>query len=142
MRAVVQRVSSASVTVAGVRIADIGVGLVVLVGVTHGDDEAKAAALARKVHGLRILREERSVADDPDGAEILAVSQFTLYADTRKGRRPSWSLAAPGSVAEPLVNAVVRELRDLGVRVQTGRFGADMRVELANDGPVTVLLDL
>lgn len=140
MRAVVQRVTRASVTVGGERIAEIGTGLLVLVGVTHGDDESAAATLARKVHGLRILRDERSVADDPESA-VLVVSQFTLYGDARKGRRPSWAAAAPGDTAEPLVDAVVAELRRLGAQVQTGRFGADMLVELANDGPVTVLLE-
>ncbi len=140
MRAVVQRVVRASVTVAGRRVAEIGTGLVVLVGVTHADGPEQAAALARKVHGLRILRDERGVADLP-GAAVLVVSQFTLYGDTRKGRRPSWAAAAPGPVAEPLVDAVVDELRRLGARVETGRFGADMLLELANDGPVTVLLE-
>jgi D-tyrosyl-tRNA(Tyr) deacylase len=141
MRAVVQRVSRASVTVDGARIASIGTGLLVLVGVTHSDDEATAAALARKVHGLRILHGERSVADDPEAA-VLVVSQFTLYGDARKGRRPTWAAAAPGELAAPLVDAVVGELRRLGASVATGRFGADMAVELVNDGPVTVLLDL
>jgi D-tyrosyl-tRNA(Tyr) deacylase len=141
MRAVVQRVSRASVTVDGARIASIDAGLLVLVGVTHSDDEATAAALARKVHGLRILHGERSVADDPEAA-VLVVSQFTLYGDARKGRRPTWAAAAPGELAAPLVDAVVGELRRLGASVATGRFGADMAVELVNDGPVTVLLDL
>jgi len=141
MRAVVQRVSRASVTVDGARIASIDAGLLLLVGVTHSDDEATAAALARKVHGLRILHGERSVADDPEAA-VLVVSQFTLYGDARKGRRPTWAAAAPGELAAPLVDAVVGELRRLGASVATGRFGADMAVELVNDGPVTVLLDL
>jgi D-aminoacyl-tRNA deacylase len=137
----VQRVSRASVTVDGARIASIDSGLLVLVGVTHTDDAATAAALARKVHGLRILRGERSVADDP-AAAVLVVSQFTLYGDARKGRRPTWAAAASGEFAAPLVDAVVGELRRLGATVATGRFGADMAVELVNDGPVTVQLDL
>jgi D-tyrosyl-tRNA(Tyr) deacylase len=141
MRAVVQRVIHASVTVAGERIAEIGTGLLVLVGVTHTDDRATAATLARKIHGLRILRDERSLADEP-GSSVLVVSQFTLYGDARKGRRPTWAAAAPGEVAAPLVDAVVADLRHLGLSVHTGRFGADMVVELANDGPVTVLLEL
>ena len=141
MRAVVQRVSSASVEVDGRVVGAIGSGLLVLVGVTHGDTPAQADALARKVHGLRILRDERSVADEPE-AGILVVSQFTLYGDARKGRRPTWAAAAPGPVAEPLVERVVAALRDLGAPVETGIFGADMRVGLVNDGPVTVLLEL
>lgn len=142
VRAVVQRVTHASVTVDGVRrIAEIGTGLLVLVGVTHGDDQTTAAALARKLHGLRILRDERSIADVP-GSAVLIVSQFTLYGDARKGRRPTWAAAAPGALAAPVVAAVAAELRHLGVSVQTGRFGADMLVELANDGPVTLLLEL
>jgi D-tyrosyl-tRNA(Tyr) deacylase len=140
MRAVVQRVTSASVTVAGERIAAIDTGLLVLVGVTHGDLPETAVALARKIHGLRILRDERSVAD-VSGAGVLVVSQFTLYGDARKGRRPTWAAAAPGEVAEPLVDAVVAELGKLGTTAQTGRFGADMAVASVNDGPVTVLLE-
>ena len=140
MRAVVQRVSHASVTVDDAVVGEIGAGLLVLVGVTHTDDETTAGALARKVHRLRILAGERSVADDPD-AHVLVVSQFTLYGDTRKGRRPSWAAAAPGSAAEPLVDAVVTGLRQLGVRVATGRFGAHMALQSVNDGPVTVLLE-
>lgn len=135
-----QRVSQASVTVDGEVIAQIGAGLVVLVGVGREDDEATAAALARKIHGLRILRGEQSLADRRDNG-VLVVSQFTLYGDTRKGRRPSWTAAAPGAVAEPLVAAVVSALRDLGANVATGRFGADMSVALTNDGPVTLLLE-
>lgn len=140
MRAVVQRVTGAAVRVGGIPVAQIGPGLLVLVGVTHDDDRAAAVALARKVHGLRILRDERSIADDPDSA-VLVVSQFTLYGDARKGRRPTWAAAAPGAQAEPLVDAVVAALRELGATVRTGQFGADMRVELVNDGPVTVLLE-
>jgi D-tyrosyl-tRNA(Tyr) deacylase len=141
MRAVVQRVSSAAVSVAGRTVGEIGTGLLVLVGVTHSDTGADADALARKIHGLRILRDERSVADNPDAA-VLVVSQFTLYGDARKGRRPTWAAAAPGEIAEPLVGRVVHALRGLGVRVETGIFGADMRVALINDGPVTVLLEV
>lgn len=145
MRALVQRVTQARVRVEGADIAEIGVGLVVLVGVTHSDDVDTAVALARKVHGLRILRGERSVADlVAAGSEvaILVVSQFTLYGDARKGRRPTWAAAAPGPLAEPLVDAFATQLRELGVPVETGLFGADMTVELSNDGPVTLLLDL
>jgi len=141
VRAVVQRVSSASVEVEGQVVGAIGAGLLALVGVTHTDTARDADALARKIHGLRILREERSVADSPEAA-ILVVSQFTLYGDARKGRRPTWAAAAPGPVAEPLVDRVVAALRELGATVQTGVFGADMRVSLINDGPVTVLLEV
>jgi len=140
MRALVQRVERASVRVDGEVVGAIGTGLLVLVGVTHADDASDAVRLARKVHTLRILRGERSIADSP-GAGVLVVSQFTLYGDVGKGRRPSWSAAAPGSVAEPLVAAFCAELRDLGVALETGIFGADMRVELVNDGPVTLLLE-
>jgi D-tyrosyl-tRNA(Tyr) deacylase len=140
MRALLQRVERAAVRVDGQTVGRIGTGLLVLVGATHSDSAADAARLARKVHTLRILRDERSIADSPE-AGVLVVSQFTLYADVRKGRRPSWSAAAPGPVAEPLVAAFCAELRDLGVTVETGVFGADMRVELVNDGPVTLLLE-
>lgn len=140
MRAVVQRVTRAAVRVDGAVVGEIGLGLLVLLGVTHGDQAAAAAALARKVHGLRILRDERSVADLPNAA-VLVVSQFTLYGDARKGRRPTWAAAAPRSVAEPLVDAFVITLRELGATVATGVFGADMQVDLVNDGPVTVLLE-
>lgn len=136
----VQRVSSAAVRVEGDSVGQIGVGLLVLIGVTHDDTADAAVALARKVHGLRILRGELSVADVPE-AGILAVSQFTLYGDARKGRRPTWAAAAPGAVAGPLVDAVVAELRRLGTKVATGVFGADMQVELINDGPITLLLE-
>jgi D-tyrosyl-tRNA(Tyr) deacylase len=140
VRLVVQRVTRASVTVdARVVGAVERPGLVVLVGVTHDDSPARAATLARKVADLRILRNERSALDA--GAPVLVVSQFTLYADTRKGRRPSWSAAAPGPVAEPLVEAFAAALRDLGLEVATGVFGADMAVELVNDGPVTLILE-
>lgn len=141
MRAVLQRVSGASVTVDGVTVGRIGTGLLVLVGVTHSDTEHEAEALARKVHGLRVLREERSLADQPTAA-ALVVSQFTLYGDARKGRRPTWAAAAPGATAEPLVAAVVQRLQSLGTHVETGVFGADMQVESVNDGPMTVVVEV
>jgi len=141
VRAVVQRVSVASVTVDGETVGSIeGPGLVVLVGVTHSDSPEHARKLAAKIHDLRILDGEKSAADID--APFLVISQFTLYADTTKGRRPSWSAAAPGTVAEPLVDEVVDELRRRGATVETGRFGADMQVHLVNDGPVTLLLDV
>jgi len=115
-------------------------GLLVLVGVTHEDTADQAAKLAAKLWGLRILDGEKSCSDT--GAPLLVISQFTLYADLAKGRRPSWSAAAPGPVAAPLVDAVISSLRDLGARVQTGIFGADMKVSLVNDGPLTIILDL
>lgn len=115
-------------------------GLVVLVGATHDDTSARAEKLAGKVQGLRILEGEASCADT--GAPLLVISQFTLYADTRKGRRPSWSAAAPGEIAEPLVEAFVAALRRRGARVETGRFGAHMHVELVNDGPVTLIVEV
>ncbi len=140
MRAVVQRVTRAEVTVDGEVVGAVErPGLAVLVGVTHTDTPGQADALARKVAGLRILRGERSALDE--GAPVLVVSQFTLYADTSKGRRPSWSAAAPGPVAEPVVDAFAATLRDLGLEVATGRFGAEMAVSLVNDGPVTLLLE-
>jgi D-tyrosyl-tRNA(Tyr) deacylase len=122
-------------------VGQIGVGLVAFVGVTHTDGAAEAVALAAKIHGLRILREERSVADSPDAA-VLVISQFTLYGDARRGRRPTWAAAAPGRVAEPLVSSVAEELRRRGVAVATGVFGADMRLEMVNDGPFTVLVEV
>jgi D-tyrosyl-tRNA(Tyr) deacylase len=140
VRAVVQRVSSASVSVQGRVAGEIGPGLLALVGIKVGDGLAEAQALARKVYTLRILEGERSAQDV--AAPLLVISQFTLYADTRKGRRPSWNAAAPGPVAEPLVDAVIRELRQLGARVATGVFGADMQVTLVNDGPVTIILEI
>jgi len=140
MRALLQRVERAAVRVEARTVGEIGVGLLVLLGVTHDDSPTDAAILAAKVHTLRILRDERSLADTP-GAAALVVSQFTLYADTRKGRRPSWSAAAPGPMAAPLVTAFCNELRVRGVPVETGVFGADMQVELINDGPVTLLLE-
>lgn len=115
-------------------------GLLALVGVTHSDDRDKARRLAEKLWKLRILADERSASDV--GAPILVVSQFTLYADTAKGRRPSWNAAAPAAIAEPLVTEFAAALRGLGADVQTGVFGANMQVELVNDGPVTVLLEL
>jgi D-aminoacyl-tRNA deacylase len=115
-------------------------GLLLFVGVTHDDTPDQAAKLAAKVWGLRILEGEKSCSDV--GAPLLVISQFTLYADTRKGRRPTWQAAAPGPAAEPLVDAVVTALRGLGARVETGIFGADMQVSLVNDGPVTIILEL
>ena len=143
MRVLVQRVTSASVTVDAEVVGAIRPqtqGLLAMVGVTHEDDEAKARRLAEKVWQLRILDDERSAADV--AAPILVVSQFTLYANTEKGRRPSWKAAAPGPVAEPLVKAFAEALRRLGAHVESGVFGAHMDVELVNDGPVTVLLEL
>ena len=143
MRVLVQRVTSASVTVDGDSVGAIapdGQGLLALVGVTHDDDAGKAQRLAEKLWQLRILDDEKSAADV--GAPILVISQFTLYANTAKGRRPTWNAAAPGAVAEPLVNAFADALRGLGAHVETGVFGADMQVALVNDGPVTVALEL
>jgi D-tyrosyl-tRNA(Tyr) deacylase len=141
VRAVVQRVSQASVAVDGRVVGAIDEpGLLVLVGVTHDDTPDQAAKLAAKLWGLRILDGEKSCSDV--GAPLLLISQFTLYADTRKGRRPSWLAAAPGPVAEPLVEAVVSSLRELGARVETGVFGASMKVSLVNDGPVTITIDM
>ena len=143
MRVLVQRVSSATVSVGGAVVGAIrpaGQGLVALVGVTHSDDREKARRIAEKLWQLRILADERSASDV--NAPVLVVSQFTLYADTAKGRRPSWNAAAPGAVAEPLVAEFAEALRQLGAQVQTGVFGANMQVELVNDGPVTVLLEL
>ncbi|MBD8061783.1 D-aminoacyl-tRNA deacylase [Oceanitalea stevensii] len=141
MRTVLQRVDGASVHVEGEQVGGFtGPGLVALVGVTHDDGPDQVERTARKIAELRILREERSVLDD--GAPVLVISQFTLHADVRKGRRPSWNAAAPADVAEPVVDAVVAALRERGVHVETGRFGADMRVSLVNDGPVTIVLDV
>ena len=140
MRAVVQRVTHARVEVDGDIVGAIDrPGLVVLVGVSASDDVAAAKRLADKVWQLRILDGERSAADV--GAPLLVISQFTLFADTSKGRRPSWSAAAPGDVAEPLVGAVVDALRAQGAQVATGTFGAHMQVHLVNDGPVTLILE-
>lgn len=150
MRAVLQRVGAASVTVDDEVVGSLDLptgvqGLVALVGVTHDDDEARARTLADKIRGLRILDgdDERPQVSAADlDAPILVISQFTLYADTAKGRRPSWNAAAPGPVAEPLVDAVVTALRDAGSTVATGRFGAHMHVDIVNDGPVTIVLDV
>lgn len=163
MRALVQRVSWARIRVGDEVVSQLGTvpfadgsssgpaevlpapGLAVLVGVTHTDDEASARTLANRLWNLRLLADEegrmnRSCAET--GGGLLVVSQFTLYGDISKGRRPSWLAAAPGEVAEPLVEAVVAALRDLGARVGTGRFGADMTVELANEGPATLLVEV
>jgi D-tyrosyl-tRNA(Tyr) deacylase len=139
VRAVLQRVTRAQVTVEGEVVGAIGPGLVALVAATHDDGPAEVERMARKIAELRILPQERSVADA--GAAVLVVSQFTLYGQTRKGRRPSWIDAAAGEVAEPLVDAVVAELRGRGIEVATGVFGATMEVELVNDGPFTVVVD-
>jgi D-tyrosyl-tRNA(Tyr) deacylase len=141
MRAVLQRVSEASVTVDGEVVGRIDrPGLCVLVGVTHSDDAAVAERLAVKIHELRVLRDERSAADE--GAPLLVISQFTLYGDARKGRRPTWNAAAGGETAEPLVDHLVATLRGRGAHVETGRFGAEMQVALVNDGPVTLIIDM
>ncbi|MET7936296.1 D-aminoacyl-tRNA deacylase [Streptomyces sp. NPDC005322] len=141
MRAVVQRVNGASVVVDGETVGEIvGQGLCALVGVTHDDTPEKAAQLARKLWSLRILQDEKSCSDV--AAPLLVISQFTLYGDARKGRRPTWNAAAPGAVAEPLVDEVVARLRELGAQVETGRFGADMKVSLTNDGPFTVIVEI
>jgi D-tyrosyl-tRNA(Tyr) deacylase len=143
MRVLVQRVTSAAVRVDGQVVGELrpdGQALVALVGVTHDDDADKARRMAEKLWQLRILDDEKSASDV--GAPILVVSQFTLYANTAKGRRPAWNAAAPGAVAEPLVTSFADALRGLGAQVEAGVFGADMQVELVNDGPVTVLLEL
>ena len=145
MRALVQRVSRARVVIGDDVVGEIGAGLCVFVGVTHDDDAARAKRLAEKVWQLRVLADDdgvmsRSLAET--AGEALVISQFTLYGDTGRGRRPSWIDAAPGAVAEPLVEAFCAALRDLGARVATGRFGAHMEVELVNDGPVTISLEL
>jgi len=140
MRAVVQRVCQARVSIDGKVVGEIvEPGLVVLLGVTHDDTSARAAGLARKIWEMRIMRDERSAADL--GAPVLVVSQFTLYADTAKGRRPSWSAAAPRTVSEPLYAVFCAELRARGARVESGVFGADMQVGLVNDGPVTLVVE-
>jgi D-aminoacyl-tRNA deacylase len=140
VRAVLQRVTSASVLVGGEVVGAIQrPGLVALVGVTHDDGPEQVDWLARKVADLRLLREEQSVLDA--AAPVLVVSQFTLYGDARKGRRPTWNAAAPGPVAEPVVAAVVAALRARGIEVATGTFGADMALSLVNDGPVTLVLE-
>jgi D-aminoacyl-tRNA deacylase len=140
MRAVVQRVLSASVKVDGEVVGSIDApGLLVYLGVTHGDGEAEVAWIARKIRDVRILRDEQSASDV--GAPVLVVSQFTLYGDARKGRRPTWTAAAPGPVSEPLYDAVCAELERLGTHVERGVFGAMMEVSSVNDGPFTVLLE-
>ena len=154
MRAVIQRVDGADVVVAGDDVGRIdGPGLLILVGVTHSDDESTARRLAQKAYDLRIFDgarfeacsapgSPREVSASDLGLPVLVVSQFTLYADTRKGRRPTWDAAAPGPVAEPLIDVVVDELRARGAAVATGRFGAEMRVSLVNDGPTTIIIDV
>lgn len=139
MRAVVQRVTQARVDVDGETVGEIGTGLMVLLGVTHDDSVETARRLAAKIWTLRIMRDEKS-ADDL-GAGILVVSQFTLYGDARKGRRPTWTAAAPGPVAEPLYDEFCAALRALGAGVAEGVFGADMQISLTNDGPTTLLLE-
>lgn len=140
MRAVLQRASRASVVVDGAEVAAFDrQGIVALVGVTHGDGPAEAALIARKIADVRILDDEQSVADA--GAPVIVVSQFTLYGDAKKGRRPTWIAAAPGPVAEPLVDEVIVQLRERGIEVGTGVFGAHMDVSLTNDGPITLLLE-
>lgn len=145
MRALIQRVTEASVTVDGKIVGSVGVGLCVLVGVTHTDDEAAAHKVADKIWTLRVFDDANGVMNlsaAEVGAEILVVSQFTLYGDTRKGRRPGWSAAASPAHAEPLVDAVVARLRATGAAVATGTFRADMAVALVNNGPVTVIVDV
>jgi D-tyrosyl-tRNA(Tyr) deacylase len=144
MRAVVQRVSSASVDIAGERVAEIGPGLLILVGATHGDTDAEAKLLATKAANLRIFADEAgkmNLSALDLSREVIVVSQFTLYGDIRKGRRPSFIDAAAPEVAAPLVDRFVDELRALGLSVGTGRFGAEMAVSLVNDGPVTIWMD-
>lgn len=156
MRAVIQRARDASVAVSGEIVGSFfGPGIVLLVGVTHNDDATKATTLADKVYGLRIFEHHhatdsaclppsapREVSARDLGLPVLVISQFTLYAETKKGRRPTWDAAAPGPVAEPLVDDVCAALRELGAPVSTGRFGADMQVTFTNDGPMTVVLDM
>jgi D-tyrosyl-tRNA(Tyr) deacylase len=140
MKAVVQRVTHAQVDIGGSTVGQIGNGLLVLLGVTHEDTADTAQRLAAKIWNLRILRDEKSAADLDAG--ILVVSQFTLYGDARKGRRPTWTAAAPGPVAEPLYEAFCTSLRDLGATVAEGVFGADMEILLTNDGPSTLILEI
>jgi len=152
MRAVIQRVDGADVVVDGEVVGSIdGPGLLMLVGVTHTDDEAIARRLAQKSYDLRIFDAARfpsapagarEVSASDLGLPVLVVSQFTLYADTRKGRRPTWDAAAPGPVAQPLVDVVADELRSRGAQVAMGQFGAAMRVSLVNDGPTTIIVDV
>jgi D-aminoacyl-tRNA deacylase len=144
MRALIQRVNRASVTVDGEVVGEIGRGLCVFVGVTHSDDEAVAAKLAERVWRLRVFDDDAGFMNVPvaeAGGDVLVVSQFTLYGDTRKGRRPSWAAAARPEHAEPLVERFTAVLRALGAKVATGRFAAHMHVELVNDGPVTVTVE-
>ncbi len=147
MRAVLQRVHSASVTVEGRLVGEIGTGVLALVAATHTDTPAEAATIARKIAEIRLLSDDTSiqdhVEDSGDGARpaVLVVSQFTLYGSTKKGRRPSWSDAAPGPLAEPLVDLVSVDLRERGITVATGEFGAQMDVALVNDGPFTLVID-
>jgi len=137
---VIQRARSASVTIGDEVVGSLdGPGVVVLLGVTHDDGPDQVAWMARKIWGLRILRNEQSASDV--GAPLLVISQFTLYGDARKGRRPTWNAAAPGPVSEPVYEKFCAELERLGARVERGRFGADMAVSLVNDGPVTLVLD-
>lgn len=140
MRTVVQRVFSARVRVGDETVGEIGPGLVALVGVTHDDGAEEIATTVRKIAELRIMAGEASVTDA--GGAVLVVSQFTLHADIRKGRRPSWNAAAPGPVAEPVVEAVAEGLRERGLTVATGRFGAEMAVDIHGDGPVTLVIDV
>ncbi len=140
MRAVIQRVTAASVTVDSKIVGSIDTGLLILLGITHDDTEAKAASLAAKIWHLRIMRAEKSAAELD--AHLLVISQFTLYGDARKGRRPTWSEAAPGHVAEPLYERFCTDMEALGATVERGRFGADMTVQLSNDGPTTLILDV
>lgn len=145
MRAVVQRVTSAEVTVGGSKVGAIGPGLCVLLAITHDDDPDRARRMADKLWHLRILADDAGLMNrsaSETGREILVVSQFTLYGDTSRGRRPSWVAAAPPEQAEPLVEAVVVELRALGATVATGAFGADMQLALVNDGPVTLIVEV
>jgi D-tyrosyl-tRNA(Tyr) deacylase len=145
VRALVQRVGEARVRIDGAVVGAIGRGLCVLVGVTHDDDDAAASKLADKVWNLRVFPDDDGVMNVPlaeAGGEALVVSQFTLYGDTRRGRRPSWVAAAPPERAEPLVESFVAALRSLGATVASGRFGADMQLELVNDGPVTLMLEV
>jgi D-tyrosyl-tRNA(Tyr) deacylase len=143
VRAVVSRVGTAAVTVDGAVVGEFGRGLLSLVGVSRQDDAARARAMARKIHELRIFPgEDGEVSASDLGLPVLVVSQFTLYADTRKGRRPSWQDAAPGELAEPLVDEVVAELRRRGATVATGVFGAKMQVHSVNEGPMTLLLEV
>jgi D-aminoacyl-tRNA deacylase len=145
VRALVQRVTEARVSIDGEVVGEIGRGLCVLIGVTHTDTEAVADKLAEKLWHLRCFDDADGVMNDPVaavGGQILVVTQFTLYGDTTRGRRPSWIAAAPPEIAKPLVERCVATLRELGASVETGRFGADMAVALVNDGPVTLLLEL